>query len=146
MNASNQAAPASKVNLMSGEEYRESLRQYKPKVFVDGREVSSVADEPAFGPGVNALAFTYDYARLQNAPLSEAAPTARPVSQITRYSFGLAVGAGVPLHEAVLSASLVPAEVIGHSEVGRAFGALRPGYRADVLVTDRELRVLPVQG
>ena len=27
--------------------------------------------------------FTYDYARLQNAPLSEAAPTARPVSQIT---------------------------------------------------------------
>lgn len=62
MNASSQAAPASKVNLMSGEEYRESLRQYKPKVFVDGREVSSVADEPAFGPGVNALAFTYDYA------------------------------------------------------------------------------------
>jgi nitrate reductase beta subunit len=27
--------------------------------------------------------FTYNYARLQNAPLSEAAPTARPMSQIT---------------------------------------------------------------
>ncbi|MCG3144700.1 MAG: Respiratory nitrate reductase 2 beta chain [Gammaproteobacteria bacterium] len=27
--------------------------------------------------------FTFDYARLQNAPLSEAAPTARPISQIT---------------------------------------------------------------
>ncbi|MDP2843444.1 MAG: nitrate reductase subunit beta, partial [Acetobacterium sp.] len=27
--------------------------------------------------------FTFDYAHLQNAPLSEAAPTARPVSQIT---------------------------------------------------------------
>jgi nitrate reductase beta subunit len=27
--------------------------------------------------------FTFDYSRLQNAPLSEAAPTARPVSQIT---------------------------------------------------------------
>jgi nitrate reductase beta subunit len=27
--------------------------------------------------------FSFDYARLQNAPLSEAAPTARPVSQIT---------------------------------------------------------------
>ena len=27
--------------------------------------------------------FTYNYARLQNAPLSEAAPTARPLSQIT---------------------------------------------------------------
>ncbi|HDS1771238.1 4-hydroxyphenylacetate 3-hydroxylase [Pseudomonas putida] len=62
MSASSQAAPASKVNLMSGEAYRESLRQYKPKVFVDGHEVSSVADEPAFRPGLNALAFTYDYA------------------------------------------------------------------------------------
>src|SRR5574337_1247179 len=62
MNATSHAAPASKVNLMSGESYRESLRQYKPKVFVDGREVSSVADEPALRPGVNALAFTYDYA------------------------------------------------------------------------------------
>src|SRR3989338_7115058 len=27
--------------------------------------------------------FTYNYARLQNAPLSEATPTARPLSQIT---------------------------------------------------------------
>lgn len=57
-----QDVPASKVNLMSGEEYRESLRAYTPKVFVDGREVSSVVDEPAFRPGINALAFTYDYA------------------------------------------------------------------------------------
>jgi N-acetylglucosamine-6-phosphate deacetylase len=54
------------------------------------------------------------------------------------------VAAGVPLHEAVRSASLVPAEVIGHSRVGRAFGAIRAGYQADLVVTDRELR--PVQG
>ena len=27
--------------------------------------------------------FTYNYAHLQNAPLSEATPTARPISQIT---------------------------------------------------------------
>ncbi|GAB2967308.1 MAG TPA: amidohydrolase family protein [Actinotalea caeni] len=53
------------------------------------------------------------------------------------------VAHGVPLADAVLSASLVPAEVIGHRGVGRAFGALRPGYQADLLVTDRELR--PVQ-
>jgi len=46
---------------MSGDAYRESLRSYKPKVFVDGREVTSVADEPALRPGVNALAFTYDF-------------------------------------------------------------------------------------
>ena len=62
MSASSQAVPASKVKLMSGEAYRESLRRYKPRVFVDGREVGSVADEPSLRPGVNALAFTYDYA------------------------------------------------------------------------------------
>ena len=56
------AASPTRVNLMTGDQYRESLREYKPKVYVDGREVESVADEPAFRPGVNALAFTYDYA------------------------------------------------------------------------------------
>lgn len=57
-----EAAGPTRVELMSGDAYRESLRQYKPKVFVDGREVESVVDEPALRPGVNALAFTYDYA------------------------------------------------------------------------------------
>ena len=62
MDAPSQTVAASRVDLMSGDAYRESLRQYKPKVFVDGHEVDSVVDEPAFRPGVNALAFTYDYA------------------------------------------------------------------------------------
>mgnify|MGYP000995184874 FL=1 len=78
MDASTQAAPASRVKLMSGEEYRESLRQYKPRVFVDGREVASVADEPAFRPGVNALAFTYDYAlHAELAPIALATQHSR---------------------------------------------------------------------
>ncbi len=78
MDASTQAAPASRVKLMSGEEYRESLRQYKPRVFVDGHEVVSVADEPAFRPGVNALAFTYDYAlRPELAPIALATQHSR---------------------------------------------------------------------
>lgn len=62
MNAPLQAAPVRKVELMSGDDYRQSLRKYKPKVFVDGREVASVVDEPCLRPGVNALAYTYDYA------------------------------------------------------------------------------------
>ena len=49
--------------LMSGEEYRESLRRLAPRVYVDGDEVASVADEPRFGPGVAALGLTYDFAR-----------------------------------------------------------------------------------
>ena len=48
--------------LMSGQDYRESLRRYQPRVFVDGRRVDSVADERAFQPGINAVALTYDFA------------------------------------------------------------------------------------
>ncbi len=51
-----------RVDLMSGDDYRESLRRLHPAVYVDGRRVESVADDPALRPGVNALAFTYDYA------------------------------------------------------------------------------------
>ena len=48
--------------MMSSQEYRESLRQYKPTVYLNGRQVSSVADEPGFSPGINAVGLTYDYA------------------------------------------------------------------------------------
>ncbi len=48
---------------MSAEEYRESLRRYRPRVFVDGTRVDSVADEPRLRPGINAVGVTYDYAR-----------------------------------------------------------------------------------
>jgi 4-hydroxybutyryl-CoA dehydratase/vinylacetyl-CoA-Delta-isomerase len=66
-------APANETPLMSGTEYRESLRKYRPTVFVDGRRVDSVADEPAFAPGINAIALTYDYAlKPQYAPLMTA--------------------------------------------------------------------------
>ncbi|HEX2540995.1 MAG TPA: 4-hydroxyphenylacetate 3-hydroxylase N-terminal domain-containing protein [Caldimonas sp.] len=56
--------------LMSAAEYRESLRRYKPRVFVDGRSVASVVDEPALQPGINALGVTYDFAlREELAPV-----------------------------------------------------------------------------
>ena len=55
-------APAPTTTLMSGDDFRESLRRYKPRVFLDGQLVESVADERGFGPGINAIALTYDYA------------------------------------------------------------------------------------
>ena len=59
--------------LMSGHDYRESLRRYRPQVYVDGTRVDSVADEPGLAPGVNAIALTYDYAlREELAPLLRA--------------------------------------------------------------------------
>ncbi|WP_018162105.1 4-hydroxyphenylacetate 3-hydroxylase family protein [Smaragdicoccus niigatensis] len=47
---------------MSAAEYRESLRAYKPRVFVDGQVVDSVADSPALAPGIAAIGVTYDLA------------------------------------------------------------------------------------
>jgi 4-hydroxybutyryl-CoA dehydratase/vinylacetyl-CoA-Delta-isomerase len=55
---------------MTAAEYTESLRRYKPRVFVDGESVPSVADSAALRPGVNALGVTYDFAhREELAPL-----------------------------------------------------------------------------
>lgn len=48
--------------LMTAADYRESLRAYKPRVFVNGSAVHSVADEPLLAPGVNAVGITYDFA------------------------------------------------------------------------------------
>jgi 4-hydroxybutyryl-CoA dehydratase / vinylacetyl-CoA-Delta-isomerase len=48
--------------LISAEAYRDSLRALSPRVFVNGRQVKSVADEPLLAPGINALGVTYDFA------------------------------------------------------------------------------------
>ena len=49
-------------SLMSGADYRESLRRLRPQVFVDGRRIESVADERSLQPGINAIALTYEFA------------------------------------------------------------------------------------
>jgi 4-hydroxybutyryl-CoA dehydratase / vinylacetyl-CoA-Delta-isomerase len=55
--------------LMSASDYRESLRRYHPRVFLNGRAVDSVADEPAFAPGIAAVGITYDFALMaEHAP------------------------------------------------------------------------------
>ena len=48
--------------LMSAADYKESLRAYSPRVFVDGDRIESVADEPRLLPGINAIGVTYDLA------------------------------------------------------------------------------------
>lgn len=49
-------------SMMSSAAYKESLRKLKPVVYVDGRKIESVADDPSLAPGVNALGITYDFA------------------------------------------------------------------------------------
>jgi 4-hydroxybutyryl-CoA dehydratase / vinylacetyl-CoA-Delta-isomerase len=48
--------------LMSSADYRDSLRAYQPRVFVNGQRIESVADEPLLAPGINGVGITYDYA------------------------------------------------------------------------------------
>ncbi len=60
--------------LMTAADYRESLRRYAPRVFVDGDAIESVADEPRLAPGVNAIGVTYDFA---HAPEHKVLMTAR---------------------------------------------------------------------
>ena len=77
--ATDAAHPAPDLSrLMSGAAYRESLRALKPVVYVDGRRVESVADDPQLQPGVNALAVSYDFALDEaKAPLMRAVQTQR---------------------------------------------------------------------
>jgi len=68
---------------MTSADYRESLRRLKPVVYVDGRKVESVADEPAFQPGIRALGVSYDYARDPRlAPLMLARTAGRTVPRM----------------------------------------------------------------
>ena len=48
--------------LMTAADYRESLRRYKPRVFVNGNRIDSVADEPLLLPGIRGVGVTYDFA------------------------------------------------------------------------------------
>ena len=56
--------------MMSAAAFRDSLRAYRPRVFVDGDRVESVADEPRLAPGIAAIGVSYDFAqRPELAPL-----------------------------------------------------------------------------
>lgn len=59
--------------LMDAAGFRDSLRRHKPRVFVNGARVDSVADEPLLRPGINAVGLTYDLAhRAEHRPLMTA--------------------------------------------------------------------------
>ncbi len=52
------------MNLMSSQDYCESLREYNPSIYVRGAKVKNVVDEPQLAPGINAIGMTYDFARM----------------------------------------------------------------------------------
>ena len=42
-------------------EYRNSLRELNPVVYIKGKRIKSVVDEPQLEPGINAISLTYEY-------------------------------------------------------------------------------------
>ena len=50
------------MSMMTGKQYRESLRQLKPEIYYMGEKIKSMVDHPAFIPHVNSAALTYEMA------------------------------------------------------------------------------------
>lgn len=48
--------------MMTAADYRESLRAYTPRVFVNGERIESIADASCLAPGINAVGVCYDFA------------------------------------------------------------------------------------
>ena len=71
--------------LMSSADYRESLRSYSPRVFVDGDRIECVADEPRLRPGINAIGVTYDYAKLSTHAALALAPHVDGSGEVNRF-------------------------------------------------------------
>ena len=76
--------------LMSAADYRESLRRFNPVVFVNGRRIESVADDPVLAPGINAIGTTYDFAF---------EPEYRPLMLATQASSGREVNRMLHINE-----------------------------------------------
>ena len=51
------------MGLMTKEEYLESLRRQKPKVYMLGEKVESIPDHPAFKTSIDSMAVTYEWAQ-----------------------------------------------------------------------------------
>ncbi len=71
--------------LMSSQDYRESLRRYAPRVYVDGDPIEDVASEPRLAPGINAIGTTYDLAldtRYAHLMTAEYGPTGATVNRM----------------------------------------------------------------
>ncbi len=69
--------------LMTADDYRDSLRRYRPTVYVDGRKIESVADAPELAPGINGVGVTYDFAhRAEHASLMTARQGSRLVNRM----------------------------------------------------------------
>jgi 4-hydroxybutyryl-CoA dehydratase / vinylacetyl-CoA-Delta-isomerase len=73
-------------NLMTGNEYRESLRRYIPKVFVDGHKIERVESEAMLVPGINAIALTYDFAHQERSRVLMTATEATSGKIVNRFT------------------------------------------------------------
>ena len=72
--------------LRTREEYVESLRRQKPKVYLGGEQIENIVDHPAFKVGINSVAVTYELG--QDPQYRELATVKSPVinEEISRWT------------------------------------------------------------
>jgi 4-hydroxybutyryl-CoA dehydratase / vinylacetyl-CoA-Delta-isomerase len=73
-------------NLLTGNDYRETLKRYSPKVFLDGRRIEKVESEPMLAPGINAIALTYDFAHQERSRVLMTATEATSGKLVNRFT------------------------------------------------------------
>lgn len=71
--------------LMTAESYRDSLRRYRPKIFIKGDRVDSITDEARFMPGINAIGVTYDFAQAARSRFLMAPTDTRTGKTVNRF-------------------------------------------------------------
>ncbi|MGQ0626056.1 MAG: 4-hydroxyphenylacetate 3-hydroxylase family protein [Sporichthyaceae bacterium] len=71
--------------LLTAADYRESLKSYSPRVFVDGVGIEHVADADVLAPGINAIGVCYDLAHDTRYSAIMTAPglSGQPVNRMT---------------------------------------------------------------
>lgn len=65
--------------LMTAADYRDSLRDLNPRVFIDGARIENIADEPRLQPGIRGVGVSYDLANVEEL---------RPLTTATQHTSG----------------------------------------------------------
>ncbi len=74
------------MSMMTGKEYKESLRRLKPKIYYLGEKIESVVDHSGFVPHVKGAAMTYDMAHapeFEELLTTTSHPTGQKVNRFT---------------------------------------------------------------
>lgn len=94
--------------LMNAREYEDSLRKLKLNVYMFGKRIENVVDDPIIRPSMNAVAATYEFARK---------PEYEDIMTATSHITGNKINRFTHIHQSV-------ADLVKKSKMGRLLGSL----------------------